>query len=81
MAEQKLTAEEIDQIKKVQTSQETLVTKFGELEYQIQSLELQKEKLVEELESYRTQEVELANQLSKKYGNGTINIEQGIFQS
>ena len=46
-----------------------------------QSLELQKEKLVEQLESYKTKEKELANQLSEKYGNGTINVEKGIFQS
>ena len=81
MAEQKLTTEEIEQIKSVQESQEQLVNNFGELEFQIQSLELQKEKLVEQLESYKTKEKELANQLSEKYGNGTINIEKGIFQS
>ena len=54
---------------------------FGELEFQIQTLELQKEKLVEQLETYKIKEKELANQLSKKYGNGTINIEEGTFQS
>lgn len=81
MAEQKLTTEEIEQIKSVQESQEQLVNNFGELEFQIQSLELQKEKLVEQLESYKTKEKELANQLSEKYGNGTINVEKGIFQS
>ena len=81
MAEQKLTTEEIEQIKGVQKSQEQLVTSFGELEFQIQGLELQKEKLIEQLDSYKTKEKELANQLSKKYGNGTINIEEGTFQS
>ena len=81
MAEQKLTTEEIEQIKNVQKAQEDLVTGFGELEFQIQTLELQKEKLVEQLEKYKTQEKELANQLSQKYGNGTINVEEGIFQS
>tara|TARA_Y100001972_G_C7617125_1_gene309480 strand:+ start:633 stop:878 length:246 start_codon:yes stop_codon:yes gene_type:complete len=81
MAEQKLTTEEIDEIKSIQESQETLVNSFGELEFQIQLLELQKEKLVNQLESYKTKEKELANKLSQKYGNGTINIEEGIFQS
>jgi hypothetical protein len=42
---------------------------------------LQKEKLVNQLEDYKTKEKELANKLSQKYGNGTINIEEGIFQS
>jgi len=81
MAEQKLTPEEINEIKSTQETQEKLVTGFGELEFQIQTLELQKEKLVEQLETYKTKEKELANQLSQKYGNGTINIEEGIFQS
>jgi len=81
MAEQKLTSEEINEIKSTQETQEELVTGFGELEFQIQTLELQKEKLVEQLETYKTKEKELANQLSQKYGNGTINIEKGIFQS
>ena len=81
MAEQKLTPEEINEIKSTQETQEKLVTSFGELEFQIQTLELQKEKLVEQLETYKTKEKELANQLSQKYGNGTINIEEGIFQS
>jgi len=81
MAEQKLTTEEIEQIKAVQESQEQLVTSFGELEFQIQLLELQKEQLVNQLEGYKTKEKELANELSQKYGNGTINIEEGVFQS
>ena len=81
MAEQKLTPEEINEIKSTQETQEELVTSFGELEFQIQTLELQKEKLVEQLETYKTKEKELANQLSQKYGNGTINIEKGVFQS
>tara|TARA_R100001480_G_scaffold153662_2_gene157133 strand:+ start:445 stop:690 length:246 start_codon:yes stop_codon:yes gene_type:complete len=81
MAEQKLTSEEIKQIKDTQDSQEKLITEFGELEFQIQSLELQKEKLVEQLETYKNKEKELAAQLSQKYGNGTINVEEGLFQS
>ena len=81
MAEQKLTPEEVIEIKSIQETQEKLVTGFGELEFQIQTLELQKEKLIEQLETYKTKEKELANQLSQKYGNGTINIEEGTFQS
>ena len=81
MAEQKLTPEEINEIKTTQKTQEELVTSFGELEFQIQTLELQKEKLVEQLEGYKTKEIKLANQLSQKYGNGTINIEKEVFQS
>ena len=47
MAEQKLTPEEVNEIKSIQKTQETLLNSFGELEFQIQTLELQKEKLVD----------------------------------
>jgi hypothetical protein len=81
MAEQTLTPEELTEVKLIQETQEKLLMNFGELEFQIQSLELQKEKLVEQLEKYKNQEQNLANKLSQKYGNGTIDIEKGVFQS
>jgi peptidoglycan hydrolase CwlO-like protein len=81
MAEQTLTPEELTEVKSIQETQEKLLMNFGELEFQIQSLELQKEKLVEQLEKYKNQEQNLANKLSQKYGNGTIDVEKGVFQS
>ena len=81
MADQNLTPEEISEIKSTQQTQEKLLNSFGELEFQIQTLELQKEKLVEQLEKYKTEEQNLANKLSTKYGNGTIDVEKGVFQN
>jgi chromosome segregation ATPase len=81
MADQNLTPEEISEIKATQQTQEKLLNSFGELEFQIQTLELQKEKLVEQLEKYKTEEQNLANKLSTKYGNGTIDVEKGVFQN
>ena len=75
----KLTESEILQIKELQEQQDSLITSFGQLEYQIQLLELQKKGLLELLESIRTKEKDLAQELTQKYGNGTINIEEGIF--
>ena len=46
---------------------------------QIQVLELQKEKFVEQLEQIRIKETEVAKELSQKYGNGSIDLEKGIF--
>lgn len=74
---EKLTEQEIQDIQNLQQQQNGLIENFGQLEYQIQLPELQKEKLVDQLESLRTKETELANNLNKKYGNGTINIENG----
>jgi hypothetical protein len=75
----KLTESEILQIKELQDQQDSLINSFGQLEYQIQLLELQKKGLLELLESIRTKEKDLAQELTQKYGNGTINIEEGTF--
>jgi len=75
----KLTESEILQIKELQDQQDSLINSFGQLEYQIQLLELQKKGLLELLENIRTKEKDLAQELTQKYGNGTINIEEGIF--
>lgn len=75
----KLEEQEINQLKGLQQKQETLISNFGQIEYQIQSLELEKEKFVEQLEKIKQEEKTLADNLSSKYGNGTINIEEGTF--
>jgi hypothetical protein len=75
----KLEDSEILQIKNLQDQQDSLINSFGQLEYQIQLLELQKKGLLELLESIRTKEKDLAQELTQKYGNGTINIEEGVF--
>jgi len=74
---EKLTEQEIQDIQNLQQQQNGLIENFGQLEYQIQLLELQKEKLVDQLEPLRTKETKLVNDLNEKYGNGTINIENG----
>ena len=73
----KLEEQELNQLKGLQQKQETLISNFGQIEYQIQSLELEKEKLVEQLEKIKQEEKALADALSTKYGNGTIKIEEG----
>jgi DNA repair exonuclease SbcCD ATPase subunit len=73
----KLEEQELNQLKELQQKQENLISNFGQIEYQIQALELEKEKLVEQLEKVKKEEKTLADALSTKYGNGTINIEEG----
>lgn len=75
----KLTEQEIQQLSQLQNQQDEFVTKFGQLEYQLQNLELQKEKLVEQLEQSKELEVQIANQLQEKYGDGVINLQEGTF--
>ena len=74
-----LTEEEIQSLKVLQDNQFQLIEKFGQLEYQIQIFELQKEKLVEQLETSKVTENKVADDLNQKYGNGVINIQEGTF--
>tara|TARA_R100001460_G_scaffold64023_1_gene104161 strand:+ start:1322 stop:1576 length:255 start_codon:yes stop_codon:yes gene_type:complete len=75
----KLPQEELDFIKQLQTDQQNLITQFGTIEYQIQLLELQKEQLIESLNELRGRELTTGNKLTKKYGNGTLDLESGTF--
>ena len=74
-----LSQEELDNIKQLQTTQQNLISGFGQVEYQLQVLEAQKDKLVESLAQLQEEETNLGNILTAKYGNGSINIDSGLF--
>jgi len=80
MSEQiKLSPEELSSIKQLQEQQQGLITQFGQLEYQMQLLELQKDQLVETIGKLQQDEAKIGNDLTQKYGNGTVNLESGMF--
>jgi hypothetical protein len=81
MEKKVLTSEEIQSILKLQKIQAKLVEDFGLVEYQIQSLTQQKQELVNELNLYKQQEIQLGKTLQEKYGDGTIDLEKGEFIS
>jgi len=72
-----LEEQELKELKELQQEQNNLIDSFGPVEYQIQSLELQKEKFIEKLDKVKQKEIEIANTLNKKYGDGVINLEHG----
>jgi len=75
----KLSQEELQSLKSLQEKQNQLVVKFGQLEYEIQSLELQKETTIDQLNKLKKEEELIGNQLTQKYGNGSIDVESGFF--
>ncbi len=80
MSEQiQLSKEELENIKQLQTTQQNLINNFGQVEYQLQVLETQKDKLIESLAQLREEEVNLGKSLTEKYGNGSIDLESGLF--
>jgi len=74
-----LPKEEIDSLLKIQNDQALLANQLGSLEYQIQSLNLDKESLIKQLKDLQDRSQELGKILQEKYGEGTINIESGEF--
>lgn len=74
-----LSQEELDNIKQLQATQQNLISRFGQVEYQLQVLETQKDKLVESLAQLQEEETNLGKILTEKYGNGSIDIDSGLF--
>ena len=79
MEEIKLSQEEIETLTKLQDTQSNIISTLGQLEYNIQLLELQKEGLTEQIEELKKTELKAGQDLTKKYGNGSIDLDTGIF--
>ena len=74
-----LTKEEIEQLSSLQEKQSDFVIQFGQVEYQINILERQKKSIKQQIETFEESQVQLAKQLETKYGQGTVNLENGEF--
>ena len=81
MTTQVLTQEEITQLKSIQEKRFQLIEQFGIIELRIQEYNIQKEHLVDELKKLRQEEITAGENLQKKYGDGSINLEKGEFVS
>jgi|TARA_R100000081_G_C4734581_1_gene125350 DNA repair exonuclease SbcCD ATPase subunit len=74
-----LSQEELNNLATLQQQQDNFVVQLGQVEYQISTLERQKNIIKQNIESFEKQQVELGDQLKQKYGEGTINLESGEF--
>ena len=79
MEKQVLTQEEIQSLKTIQSNQTLLIEQLGLLEYKIQILELEKQKLKQTLQNQIETEEQIGKQLKQKYGDGSIDLEKGEF--
>ena len=77
----KLTQEELQSIKKIAEQETSAVTQLGNVEYQLKNLETQKGKIFESITELGNKRLQLMDDLQKKYGLGTINIDTGEFTS
>jgi hypothetical protein len=76
-----LTQEEIDNIKNIKEKNIYLIEQYGLIEYKIQELLVQKEKINNEFKIIKSLELDVAKQLQNKYGDGSIDLEKGEFIS
>ncbi len=74
-----LEKQELDTIKEIQQTELNLVDQLGSIEYQIQTLQLQKDNLRQEIIKLQTKSQKFGEDLQQKYGDGNINIETGEF--
>ncbi len=79
MEKKVLTQEEIDKVKKLKDQFEDLTITAGNVEIQIMNLQLQKDQIKSNLQQLQQQEKVIAQELEKKYGDGTISLESGEF--
>jgi len=79
MEQTKLSQEELDTLNQLQQTQINIINSLGQLEYNIQLLELQKENLTEQIEELKKTEVKIGQDLTAKYGNGSVDLTSGTF--
>lgn len=73
MEKKVLTKEEIEELKSINETHNKLIEQFGLIEYEIQSLKLKKQLVIDELKKISNKEITLGKILQEKYGEGTIN--------
>ncbi len=76
---QVLTKEEIESLTSLQQQQNDLIFGLGQVEYQLNYFDKQKDLIYKQLEALETKQTETAQEIEKKYGQGTINLESGEF--
>ena len=74
-----LSKEEITQLSSLQQQQDNFIIQLGQIEYQKNILDQQKQKINKQIESFESNQIQLAKQLEEKYGKGTVNLDSGEF--
>lgn len=79
MEKQIVTPEELQTLRNLQTKRDQLTIDFGYIEFQIQELELQKESLIEFLNQLKQEENKIGQEVTTKYGKGSVDLSTGEF--
>ena len=79
MEKQFITEEEKAKFADLRNREEQIIVGLGQLEYQIQSMELEKENILTQLSQLRQDQTQIGQELTKKYGDGNVNLDTGEF--
>ena len=77
--EVKFTEEELTQVQNIQKSYATVQNQFGQLKMAQIRLDEQEVELEEALKSIQDEEKKFLDGITKKYGQGSLNPETGVF--
>ena len=79
MENTKLTVEEIEKLQEIQQKNAAVATELGNLEITKLQVEARKAEVVEFFNKLKEDEQAFGKELSEKYGNGSIDLENGEF--
>lgn len=74
-----LTKEEIENLTSLQQQQNDLIFNLGQTEYQLEFFENRKKEIYQQLGALESKQTETAQEIEKKYGQGSVNLESGEF--
>ena len=75
----KLEQEELQQINQIQQVSQNIVIEYGNIELARKALESRTDKADNALNALREKEQEIVRNLEEKYGQGSINLQDGTF--
>ena len=76
-----LTPEELLLLKQLSNQREKIKIQLGNLEYELQLLKKEKNKVIQNLQNLEENCSKIANELQKKYGEGALNLKTGEFKT
>ena len=79
MEKQFITEEEKARFESLRKTEEQIIIGLGQIEYQIQSLELNKEDYITQLSQLRQDQTQIGQELTEKYGDGNVDLTTGEF--
>lgn len=79
MEKQKLSQEEIQQLKKFQIDSNQVIFELGQIDFQKALLEGQRSNTLENLAKLQEEQNQFGKELQNKYGEGNIDLDSGEF--